>query len=285
LPSDPETRTSRRAENADEQQADRAGLRRYGRWIVAGLAAFGILGAIGHKAVDWSVSTAGEKIHKTKPLLIGVREDPQGGSDGFVVAARSPAGLDQKLRGAHDCDSLMTISKAAGATDYYKVTERLVLEGGTRRDVSIVDMRAKVLTRETPLRGAKISCGSAGAVGGIGILFKLDEPHPVALKLTDGAALTTAGPYFANGNIINLTKGETQGFEIVGQSTSSYVEWQIDADVVIDGKSKTITINNDGQPFRVTGLPSENRRYQRYYEFQWWKRPPRMYKGSKPPPL
>jgi hypothetical protein len=286
VPSDPESQKqlSRGRDSGDKQAGhSQSRLRRYWRWIFGVVAAFGVLGAIGSQVVNWSVSTAGEKIRPDKTLLIGVREDPRGGSDGFHVAARSAAGLDAKLRDARDCDTLMTKAKAAGAADVERLTARLTLEGGTRHDVSIVDMRARIRKREPTFGGASILCASAGAVGGIGILFDLDDQHPVALKLTDGDALTTAGPYFAGGDIINLAKSETLGFEVVGTSTRNYVEWEIQADVIIDGKERTVTIDNHGQPFRVTGARNREGGYHRYYEYRWNETPPHMYMASTPP--
>lgn len=282
---------SRPTQDAGDQRAGahESSVRRYWRWIVGVLVAFGILGAIGSRVVDWGASTVEKKIHPEKPLLIGVREDPHGGLDGFQLAARSSAGLDAKLRvdpelrGSQACDALFNAAKAAGAADVYKATERLILEGGTLRDVAILNMRAKIVKRGVPSSAASIRCESAGAVGGIGILFDLDKQDPVALKLIDGEALTTAGPYFAQGNIIKLIKGETQGFEVVGLAKYSYVEWTIEADVMIDEKEETITITNHGRPFRVTGPRDLKSGYQRYYEYQWYKVPPRMYIGNKSP--
>src|SRR5215211_2371400 len=101
VPLEPDNETPMRpTQEGGMQGAERheSRLRRYWRWIVGGLAAFGILGGIGSRVVDWGASTAQQKIRPEKPLLIGVREDPHGGSDGFLLAARSSAGLDEQLR-------------------------------------------------------------------------------------------------------------------------------------------------------------------------------------------
>jgi hypothetical protein len=265
------------------------GVRRYLKYIIGVLVAFGVLGAVGSRIVDEVFSTAGEQIHPEKTVLIGVREDPQGGSDGFALAARSTAraDLDRQLAGVTDCDALMTRSKQVGAVDVHHVIEGLVIEGGTRRDVSIVDMHAKVIRREPGLSGSSISCQSAGDMQAIGVGFNLDEEHPVARKLT-GDFYRFAGPYF-QGNIVRLVKGEVQPFAAVGASSHDYVEWEIEADVIVDGKSRTVTINDHGKPFRVTGPVRKGGRYKRYYEWQWYTQPPRLWIGAHsgataPPP-
>lgn len=231
--------------------------------------------------MDKVFSTAEEKIHPETAVLISVREDPHGGSDGFTVARRSSAGLDAKLAEVKDCDALMAAAKGTGAVDVEVVREALVLEGGTHRELSIVDMHAKILRREPALRGAEILCQSAGAVGAIGVVFNLDEARPVARELTQPESLQPGGPYFAHGNIVRLAKGEIQPFELIGLSSRDFVEWEVEAEVIVDGKTQTITINNDGEPFRVSGRPPARTGYERYYEWQWYRQPPRMWMADR----
>jgi hypothetical protein len=88
-------------------------------------------------------------------------------------------------------------------------------------------------------------------------------------------------PYFGQGNIVRLEKGETQPFLLAGISTSEYVEWEVEADVIIDGEAQTITINNEGRPFGVTG---NNTAYGRFYERQWYEKPMRMWIDDHPSP-
>jgi hypothetical protein len=276
------------------------GGRSYFKIVVTILAAFGILTAVGTRAVETVFSSAGKKLNPEKPVLIGVREDPQGGGDGFALARRSAEGLDAALKGERDCQRLFAAAKRAGAVDIGIVKEALVLEGGTSRDLSIVDMHAKILKREPALDGAHISCESAGAAGAIGVLFNLDEARPMARKLVvslpnnqswrkfhptgDGGSYYD-GPYFEQGNIVRLVKGEIQPFLLVGITTDDYVEWEVEADVIIDGEAQTITINNDGEPFRVTGSIPKQTGYGRYYEWQWYEQPQRMWIDDHPPTL
>jgi hypothetical protein len=251
--------------------------------VVGVLAAFGILGAVGNRVVDKVFSSAEDKLNPERPVLVGVREDPEGGSDGFTVASRSAVGLEAALEGIRDCNELMVAAKGAGAVDVSVVIEALVLEGGTRRDLSIVDMHAKILKREPALVGAEIHCQSAGAEEAIGVLFNLDEERPVARELIDyGWPWKADGPYFKQGNIVRLVKGEIQPFLLIGISSSHYVEWEVEADVIIDGETQTITINNDGEPFRVTGPAPKKMGYERYYEWQWYEQPPRMWIADQP---
>jgi hypothetical protein len=261
---------------------------RYWKTAIGVLAAFGILGSVGGYLVNAVGPDLEEKVGGGGPLGISVREDPQGGSDGFRVAARSATGLTGQLAGAKDCDSLFQQAKRAGAVDVGQSIHSVVLEGRTHRDVAIVDMRAVVLKREPMLTGAEIKCQSAGAIEAIGVGFNLDEHKPTARTIRD-LLLTDplGGPYFAGGNIVSLKKTEVQPFQIVGLVSRDYVEWEISARVLIDGQEEEITIDNNGEPFRITGgsqtaanVPSVD--YSRYYEWVWYETPQRLYISDEP---
>lgn len=273
--------------------------RRYIGAVVAILGTFGILGAIGSRAVDQVFTSAEKRINPEKPVLVSVREDPQGGVPPFFLASRSAEGLDAALEEVADCDELFAAAKRAGAVDVAEVKEALLLEGGTSSDLSIVDLRAKILKRGPPLDGARIHCEGAGALAAIGVVFLLDEQQPVAREMLPTSwdsnepppepighecGVPYGEPYFGQGNIVRLEKGETQPFLLAGVSTSEYVEWEVEADVIIDGEAQTITINNEGEPFRVTG-PKNPSGYRRYYEWQWYEQPPRMWIDDHPSPM
>lgn len=253
--------------------------KRYAKWVVGVLALFGVLGAVGGNLVNAIWPNVQEKVVGGEPLNINVREDPQGGGTGFATAARSDAGLKPKLAEARGCDSLFDASKAAGAVDIDRSIHHLLIEGRTHRDVAIVDMRARILKREPPLRGARISCQSAGEIDAIGVMFDLDESAPLARELLPD--YRPGEPYFGSGKIIRLTKTEIQPVHVAARTKRSYVEWEIEARLILDGKERVVRINNRGEPFRLTG----KRRlgdYARHFEWVWYEKPERLYVGAKP---
>jgi hypothetical protein len=174
-----------------------------------------------------------------KPLAFSVREDPYGGGDGFKLAARSEGRLDAKLQRASSCNGLMAAAKQTGAVDVSSVLDDLVLES-KRTNVSIVDMHARVLKRSPPLTGASISCASAGVEKAVGVMFNLDEPDAPARTIADYQELQAGNPYFAGVKIVSIENGQMQPFQLVGVSRSAYVEWVVDADVVIDDQQRTV---------------------------------------------
>jgi len=165
----------------------------------------------------------------------------------------------------------------------------VLLEGRTRRDVAIVDMRARILRREPALDGAAVTCASAGAMDAIGLGFDLDEPSPVARVIVDLMGPRLGRPYFGAGNVISLKKTEIQPFKVVGVATRDYVEWEIEARAIVDGDETQITIDNNGEPFHITGRarPREavgpGAGYGRYYEWVWYEQPQRLAISAQPP--
>ena len=253
--------------------------------MVAALAAFGILGAIGTYAVNAIGPGIEEKVAGGGPLRVSVREDPEGVSDGFRLAARSADQVEQPVRSARDCPSLYRLAKEAGAVSVGASHYRLVVEGRTRRDVAIVDLRARILKREPILRGASIGCASAGAQDAIGVGFDLDEPAPAARRIKS-VWEPLGRPYFQRANIISVKKAELQPFLIVGLASRDYVEWEIVARILVDGKESELTIDDNGQPFRISGDPTIARksqtRYERYVDWVWWENPQRLSISTEP---
>jgi hypothetical protein len=270
-------RRSGRKPAKEATPAKAGGLRRAAAGVVGVLAAFGILGAIGSKVVDETAPVVTEKLRGGPPLTVSVREDPQGGADGFGLAAPAGRGLRRALAGVRGCDGLFEAGKRAGAVDVGLLVEKVVLEGRTARGVTIVGMRARVLKRRPPLAAASISCQSAGAIGAAGMVFDLDEPRAVARGFADDSG-TPGRPYFDR-KVIEVAHHEIQPLDVRGVSSHAYVEWVIDADLLVDGKTKTMTIDDGGRPFRVTGPPPKFR-YGRYFEWAWYVKRPFLYEGG-----
>ena len=104
----------------------------------------------------------------------------------------------------------------------------------------------------------------------------------MARKLTK-YGLPTPTPYFGQGDVVVLKKNEIQPFQVVAGVKDSYVEWEIEARVVVDGEEREITIDNNGEPFRQTGTARKGG-YSRYYEWVWYEQPPYLYAGNEPKP-
>jgi hypothetical protein len=52
--------------------------------------------------------------------------------------------------------------------------------------------------------------------------------------------------------VFQLARGEAEIFNIEARAESSYCEWVAELFLLVDGKRRTISIDDDGKPFRTT---------------------------------
>ncbi|MDX6623812.1 MAG: hypothetical protein QOE75_1744 [Solirubrobacterales bacterium] len=250
---------------------------RWGLAIVAVLGAFGIFSAIGGNIVDEVFPGVSEELTGAGLVRVSVR--PIDASDGFTMATRSREEIASRVGAVDDCSSLYEAASEAEAVEVGRSTRSLVFEGTTHRDVTIVDLRAEVVRRSAPMAGAQIKCSSAEGVAALGFSFDFDQPQPIAIRIGEGPEDEV--PYFQNGNVIVLKKGEVQPVLIVSSVSRDYVAWNLAADLIIDGEEESVTIDDDGHPFELTGGDGDLR-YEGYYEWQWFEAPARLRVASKP---
>jgi hypothetical protein len=246
--------------------------------VVGVLGAFGIFSAIGSNVVNASFPDVWEFLGGDDPVTVNVR-DAIGANDGFALATRAPAGFDEELEGVDGCESLLAAAEEVEAVRVGKSVYDLVVEGATHRDVTIVGLRPEIVERGAPVNGAEFHCQSGGAVGAIGVAFDFDEPHPVARR--DKEEPNAGSPYFASGNAIVLKDGEIQPIQVTNEITHGHVAWNLLVELVIDGESKTVTVDDDGKPFELTAGPPQVD-FSRYYEWLWFENPGRLYSGDRP---
>jgi hypothetical protein len=252
---------------------------RYGLAVVGVLGAFGIFSALGTNLVNEIFPSVSEEITGAGSLRITVNEAANA-NDGFSLATRSPGALRGHLAGIDGCESLFAAADRIGAVRIGRSVKNLVVEGSTYRDATIVNLRAEILDRKAPMHGAFIGCPSSGGLGSIGLYFDFDEPHPLA---TQEGAPDYGEPYFADGDVIVLKKGEIQPIQVTATSTRDYVAWNLVADVLVDGERQQITIDDKGRPFQITGAVP-GLRFERYYEWPSLlpDRPQHLHVSSKP---
>lgn len=252
--------------------------RRYAAAAIGVVGALGVFSAIGTNVVNEVFPGIWRLITGTDSLRINVRDAP-GANDGFALAIWSSQGLASQLGHVDGCESLLATADDLGAVRVGRSYKDLVVEGSTDRDVTIVDLRAEVVDRRPPMHGAEIHCQSAGGIGGIGISFDFDEPKPVARRVSEDT--NNGKPYFLNGDAIMLKQGEVQPIQITAMTTHGYVVWNIVADLVVDGESETITIDDNGEPFQLTPGPPDVK-FTHYYEWLWFEHPQRLYASNHP---
>jgi hypothetical protein len=214
-------------------------------WIGA---AFGIAaGALIYWAVNHYAERGLETVTRAPPLKAFADFDNGVYNDGALLVLPGPKHPSDEFRdfyGTGDCDALLNAARAEGAVHTSPLRLRITLEGNTVRNVSITEMRAKILRRSARLTGARVTCPSGGVVNVPRLRFDLDSPDPIAL--------TPSGQPFFEGRSIPLTKGESQTISVSATTREKYVEWLLQIVAVIDNERRKINVTNDGHPFQVT---------------------------------
>jgi hypothetical protein len=268
-----------RPEVAAEPGVLRRRARRLWRPIVAVVAAFGLLGAVGGKLVDDYYDDVAEAVRGDGPLLVAAGFDSGVYSDGWAAVVPGPPGFARAGEDVTDCASLLEAARGAGAADVGSTWLSVLMEGRTHKDVAITGMRATVLRRGAPLTDTHVSCPSAGDASAVGIAFDLDEERPVARILQDDGS--AGDPYFGS-SVVTFTEGEVVPFQIAGATSRSYVEWVVEVDLLVDDRRETVRIDDGGAPFRTTaGRPAGD--YRSFVQWAWYEDPPRLVVGDEPP--
>jgi hypothetical protein len=185
------------------------------------------------------------------PLRATVTPNRDAYADGFDIAVPNPNRLRPLLDQADgSCRSLFDAGIEAGGFNIDATHLKLDVEGHTRRDVTIVGMRAKILSRGKRRNGIRVVCFGGGQSPRIGLYFQLDDDEPHA-RAVDREGRPT-GRYFES-TTVEVENKETASFKITGR-TSASVEWRLELDLIIDGKHTMQTIPSPGErPFRTTG--------------------------------
>jgi class 3 adenylate cyclase len=209
----------------------------------------------------------------SNPVVATVEPDDEVYSENFLLVAPdvdrarsavSKFGNCDQLVARCGCISLLHSGYRAGAVHADALFVRLLVEGNTPGGATIVDMHPRIVGRSAPLKGAAITCGqSAGAESPIRMTFDLDQPNPVARLDPQGSL------YFGNGHVVHLKKGEVVPFLIDAYATHDYVQWKLEADVVVDGKRQTLLIDDHGKPFRTSASRCGKGAYAPSYDLTW----------------
>lgn len=118
----------------------------------------------------------------------------------------------------------------------------LVVQGNTNAPVYIYGIRADVLSRNSPAKGAVVNCPTAGFV----------TQRPVAINLDnsgDGRYVTKAAdsPFG-----FTVSQSDLEVFSIAATTTQCNCKWDLQVEAVVNGQAKQFTVTDHGQPFQTS---------------------------------
>lgn len=183
------------------------------------------------------VETKREVIYAGTPNWVG---------SGWVI----PGADDPNELGAPPTDTCREWAawlKPLGAYDGWETEIRVTLVGVGPSSVVVDGVRANIISRR-PATGIGVSCRTGGAdITPRGIEINLDwDPGVVTFPQDQG-----------HGLMISLAAGEVERLHLLATSQDR-VQWTAELDLIVDGKRKTVVLDDDGEPFRTCaqgGLP------------------------------
>lgn len=178
-----------------------------------------------------------------EPIVYSVRpvtEDPQANpAPSFVIPRAidglSPPPINPKARyeWAHD----------HGGVDSTFSVVRLNLQGRSSSRIILEALRIKVLARRTPIEGSYIvyKYGIGGDIDPHDIWYELDSEEPQVLEAGEWSF-----PLW-------ISETEIEAFNVYAKTNNYDCDWVMELDYRVGaGKLQSITINDNGKPFRTT---------------------------------
>ena len=173
-----------------------------------------------------------------------------------LSAAQSRKIDDGKLAGSRQGDlaGYLRDMTALGAVKSTSVGLDLNLSTQAAGQVRIDRIRIDSQCR-APLAGTVFyspPAGPAEAIGKIG--FNLDDPAPTARQMIDKDGGQVFGADFFTNKVQYLMKDDGFAYHVVARTLKHYCEFRLKIDATANGASQTITVDDNGRPFRVSGL-------------------------------
>lgn len=236
----------RRTVRVDAESTPRR--RRVWSTVAAVIAASGVLAAVTGFAVnEYFTST----IDRAKDALGDSPFDIPlqrmlGPEDDRNTGWASDAPLPSELIGSTDSDAIGTRLSSAGFVAVNRSVVEVVIRNN-RSETAVITSIKSVIVHTGPAKSATLvvpETGGGQTEGPISIGFKLDSPDHEAFA-SDGQS------HYLDANGLELAAGETLRVNAIGGVSSTYVEWHLRVEFVLDGKARSLDIGS-ASPFRTT---------------------------------
>ncbi|MFC4111687.1 hypothetical protein [Nonomuraea zeae] len=163
--------------------------------------------------------------------------------------------LNSVFEPEEDPEAATAAMRALGGVETTESTIELELEGNRQKPVRITGMKLDADCR-APLTDTLFFSPPQGDLPTVKIGFDLDRPYPIAQYAKEheqGPGLPTqfSGDYFADRKY-ELKPGEQATFRLTTRTYKHYCEYAFKLELLVDSKPETQTIDNDGQPFRIS---------------------------------
>jgi hypothetical protein len=180
----------------------------------------------------------------------------------IMPKAYEPDTTEQQLMRDLDNDGLVSLHSRLYKKGGYpgELVFGITFEGRSSATTRVTNIRAIVRTRSAPLRGTLFALGPQGAGEVRSAYLDLDSAAPVVHALAEDGK--PRGPFFRD-NALTVSNREQVPLTIRVVTFRYTVQFVLEVSYLVDGVRKKLILDDDGQPFKVTGYPCK--KYHRAY--------------------
>jgi hypothetical protein len=178
------------------------------------------------------------------------------GSTWWATADALPASVLDDLRHDTTYQPDVVLAKYSPVQSQYGAGTllKLIVLGCGPKPVVITNLRPIITKRDKPLSGSVAWRPPQGNLDVTSIGFDLDGTEPTALEYDSSLKARLGGSYFAT-KAVRVAPDETVPFSVMALTRTSYLEWSIRFETLVDGKAWNFTVSMpDGQPIRSTAV-------------------------------
>jgi hypothetical protein len=220
-----------------------------------------VVGAVIGTVIGWMGSEflpiLWRRIQQRPPVIIHVETNPaifEAGLPpwigyGFVFPGEGSPGPPP----LGPCQDWWAWAREHGGIDAGTTKLRLTLVGDDRVTVLVDALQVTIMHQGSPLTGSHVVCPVGGAALSIRrITVDLDgSSQPMTTYIGDSGGLAARFAF-------QLARGQVEVFNIEAHAERSYCEWQAELFLLVDGKRKTMVIDDNGRSFRTTAASDAN---------------------------
>jgi hypothetical protein len=138
-------------------------------------------------------------------------------------------------------------ARSLGGADAQQTGVSFVLRSDQTAPVIVTNVRIVVQQRNPAMRGTWLRPGGAGGLINRVMEVNLDRDPPTVKRIAYEDNATWSFP-------LKVSQPDPELFTIIATAKNSFCLWKVEVDYLIDGEQHTLTVDDDGQPFRTTGV-------------------------------
>jgi hypothetical protein len=148
-----------------------------------------------------------------------------------------------------DCKSWKDWSSDATAYEFFTEVD---VDVTAREDTSVVIQRvtANILSQKSSNHWYVVRCAGEGGpepLAHFNLDLAADPPSAVWMEVTGDEEVPVADYR------VHIGPGSSDSFRLSGSTSAAHVvyDWELSIDLLVNGQARTMTIDNEGQPFRT----------------------------------